>query len=77
MTATFLSERTVGTFGCIQPFLYAVSIMYSSFWLIVTESPSLPFKHAFSQRAGQTRPVNSGNGFVFNNLDKARKSLPL
>ena len=49
---------------------------YNSLSLIVTGSSFNPHTQAFSHKAGQTRPVNSGKQFVFNNLASACFSLP-
>ncbi len=67
ITATFFPLRT-GWIGCTYPSRKAASTIAASFSRIVTGSSQLSFStQLFSQRAGQTRPVNSGKSSVCSN----------
>ena len=64
--SSFMSSR-----GTIHPSAQAVSARYSSISRMVTASPLSAQVHEASQGAGQTRPVNSGNGEVASSLSQA------
>ena len=77
ITATFLSDLTGGTRGLTYPFSKPFSISDSSFSFTVTGVSFKPQVQAASQRAGHTRPVNSGKLFVFKSLARACSRLLL
>src|SRR5699024_6368333 len=58
-------------FGLTIPISYASSIIVRSIPLIATESLFIANTQDDSQGAGQTRPVNSGELLVSDNLSKA------
>ena len=77
ITATFFPVRNFGGLALANPCLYPYSMILNSFCLEHTGSPFNPHVQAFSQSAGHTRPVNSGNGFVFLSLKYACSQFPV
>ena len=75
-TATVAPVRTFGGRGMTQPCSQAVSARYSSISRIVTASPFSAQVHEASHGAGQTRPVNSGNGDVASRRRQAWRVKP-
>jgi hypothetical protein len=61
----------------MRSFSNAYSMMDSSLSRTVTGLPIMPQMQAFSHRAGQTRPVNSGKQFVLSRRLSARSRLPV
>ena len=77
MTATFLPLRS-GWFMRIKSSAKACSVMAASSSRFVVGSCSMRLStHAFSQSAGQIRPVNSGKSFVAFSRRYASSQSPL
>ena len=75
-TATFLSVRSAGGSGLIQPLANPRSEISFSMYSMVTGSWLMARTQEPSQGAGQMRPVNSGKLLVLRRMRVACSQLP-